>query len=140
VTIGVDRFHGRNEWNVRRELHAHFNLIAMTRLSTYRATISVPNTVRRGRKGGLSTPAMPSGSWPPNRRSSCGLPKPDRLGGRTHGPRHLQDSNPGRPQPVVPTCIRTAEEQVDQGHRTHMLKSCKDRSGEKGGHAGRGKA
>ncbi len=34
VTIGVDAFHGRNEWNVRQELHAHFNLIAMTRLFT----------------------------------------------------------------------------------------------------------
>ena len=34
VTIGVDAFHGRNEWTVRQELHAHFNLIAMTRLFT----------------------------------------------------------------------------------------------------------
>ena len=25
VTIGVDAFHGRNEWTVRQELHAHFN-------------------------------------------------------------------------------------------------------------------
>lgn len=33
-TIGVDDFHGQNEWNVRQELYAHFNLIAMTRLFT----------------------------------------------------------------------------------------------------------
>ena len=34
VTIGVDSFHGQSEWNVRQELYAHFNLIAMTRLFT----------------------------------------------------------------------------------------------------------
>ena len=34
MTIGVDAFHGQGEWNVRQELHAHFNLIAMTRLFT----------------------------------------------------------------------------------------------------------
>lgn len=33
-TIGVDAFHGQNEWNVRQELYAHFNLIATTRLFT----------------------------------------------------------------------------------------------------------
>ena len=30
--IAVDAFHGRRERGVRRELHAHFNLVAMTRL------------------------------------------------------------------------------------------------------------
>lgn len=34
MTIGVDAFHGQNKWNVCQELHAHFNLMAMTRLST----------------------------------------------------------------------------------------------------------
>ncbi len=34
MTIGVDAFHGRNEWNVLQELYAHFNLIAMTRMFT----------------------------------------------------------------------------------------------------------
>ena len=25
MIIGIDGFHGRSEWNVRRELHVHFS-------------------------------------------------------------------------------------------------------------------
>lgn len=54
VTIGVDSFHGQSEWNVRQELHAHFNLIAMTRLFT----ISGNDLLADGCEGGKQRQAI----------------------------------------------------------------------------------
>lgn len=51
VTIGVDGFHCRNKWNVHRELHAHFNPIAMTRLSTVPGNDLLSDQREGGRKG-----------------------------------------------------------------------------------------
>ena len=54
ATIGVDSFHGQSEWNVRREPHAHFNPVAMTRLFT----ISGNDFPADGCEGGKQRRAM----------------------------------------------------------------------------------